>query len=411
MIQHAQGLLGVDEKTMAAVRSGLLGDLLRATKPAFAGEQLERHNLTALNRYAEAINSTQPGQPLELSSLYLWLQTVVTVASAETLYGDMNPLKTGSTLVNDVWTLEGGVQQLTFSVLPSITARAPYVARERLVEALSPLFDPAAVDSLPDVSRCRAEVIRAHGITSPQDIARCELALLHVATVNTAPILFWLIVNIFSQQDLLKALRSECLPLMARGPSSSREEEVTITIGFLQRSCPLLKACFQECLRIYGQPLHSRRALSDTVLTDTRGEQYLFKKGVDVMMPSGVSHTMPDVWGSNAGDFDASRFMNWPDNASREQRAAYMPFGGGKHLCPGRNFATAEILGFVAALILGTDIEAPEGTGNELTVPQSSSAVLGQAISKPRGYANREGLGARIRKRVGFERVKWRFSS
>ncbi|TDZ14056.1 7-alpha-hydroxycholest-4-en-3-one 12-alpha-hydroxylase [Colletotrichum spinosum] len=245
----------------------------------------------------------------------------------------------------------------------------------------------------------------------PDDIARCELALLHVATVNTAPILFWLIINIFSQQDLLKALRSECLPLMRREPSSGQEEKVTISIGSLQRSCPLLKACFQECLRIYGQPLHSRRVLSDTVLTDTQGEQYLLKKGVDVMMPSGVSHTMPDVWGSNAGQFDAARFMNWPDNASREQRAAYMPFGGGKHLCPGRNFATAEILGFVAALILGTDIEAPEGTANELTVPQPSSAVLGQAISKPRGYANCEGLGARIRKRVGFERVKWRFSS
>lgn len=64
-------------------------------------------------------------------------------------------------------------------------------------------------------------MVQAHGITRPQDIARCELALLHVATVNTAPILFWLVVNIFSRPDLLEALRSECSPLMRRQPPST----------------------------------------------------------------------------------------------------------------------------------------------------------------------------------------------
>ncbi|WDK20959.1 prostacyclin synthase [Colletotrichum graminicola] len=302
-------------------------------------------------------------------------------------------------------TLEGGVQKLTFSVLPSITSSGPYNARERLVEALAPLFDLATIDSLPFVSRCRAGVIRAHGITSPEDIARCELAMLHVATVNTVPILFWLVVNIFSQPNLLKALRLECSLLMGEAGVS----EINISISSLQDSCPLLKACFQECLRIYGQALHSRRVHSDTVFTDTQGQEYLFKKGVDVMMPSGVSHTTPRAWGPNAEEFHAARFMNWPQNASREQRAAYMPFGGGKHLCPGRNFATAEILGFMAALCLGTDVQGPDRSETTLMVPGSSPAVLGQAISKPIDFAKGEGLGVKIRKREEFEYVKWRF--
>lgn len=163
---------------------------------------------------------------------------------------------------------------------------------------------------------------------------------------------------------------------------------------------------------MYGQALHSRQVQSDTVLADTRGEQYLFKKDMVVMMPSGVSHTTPAAWGPNAGEFDAARFINWPETTTREQRAAFMPFGGGKHLCRGRNFATAEILGIVAALCLGTDIVQKRGrSAQRLVVPESVPAALGQAISKPKGHAKSEGLEVDIYVREGFEQVNWCFDS
>ncbi|KAK1623163.1 prostacyclin synthase [Colletotrichum phormii] len=413
MIQHAQGLLGVNEDVLHAVRSGLLGDLLRATKPAFSGEQLEKYNLRALSQYATVINRIQPETPLKLSKLQTWLQDVVTVASAETLYGDSNPIRMGSSLIKDVWTLEGGVQSLSLNFVPSITARRPYKARERLVIALAPLFEPARAQSLPCISRSRADVIRGHGITNPTDIARCELALLHVATVNTVPILFWLIVNISAKPDLVAALRSECASLVSEehGHGQERPKKLSVSIGSLQRKCPLLTSSLQECLRVYGQALHSRRVLNDVVLTDPRGNQYLFKGGVDVMMPSGVANIMPGIWGADAGDFKATRFMSWPENATPDQRAAYVPFGGGKHLCPGRNFATVEILGFVAALVLGTEIKGHGGPGKTVKVPDSAPAILGQAISKPKAHVTNECSEVTIQRREGFEYVEWKFCS
>jgi len=43
------------------------------------------------------------------------------------------------------------------------------------------------------------------------------------------------------------------------------------------------------------------------------------------------------------------------------RKAGYIPFGGGKHLCPGRNIAFAEILGTLAALLLGFEVRGTDG--------------------------------------------------
>lgn len=103
MIQHAQGLLGVDDRVMSVIRSGLLGGLMQATKPVFAGEQLATLNLAALGYYAGVINMIEPGEPLQLANLYSWLADIVTAATSQALYGTANPIMTGSTLINDVW--------------------------------------------------------------------------------------------------------------------------------------------------------------------------------------------------------------------------------------------------------------------------------------------------------------------
>jgi cytochrome P450 len=147
--------------------------------------------------------------------------------------------------------------------------------------------------------------------------------------------------------------------------------------------------------------------MEDLTIKDQDGRSYLLKKGVDVQLPAGVTQRNIIIWGFDADRFRADRFVPLTSKATDEDRtckAAYMPFGGGRHLCPGRNFAFAEIVGCAAVLLLGFDIEA---TGMRFEDMRMCSPRLSSGTVKPVG--NGQGLGANIKVREGFANVAWKF--
>lgn len=124
------------------------------------------------------------------------------------------------------------------------------------------------------------------------------------------------------------------------------------------------------------------------------------------MWSAKVTHEMPDVWGEDACDFNPGRFMSQDavtdgKNTEKKRRAAYMPFGGGAHLCPGRNFASAEVLGVVGALILGYEIEGLRAGRIEM-----GPRVLASAIPKPMNKGG-DGGPVTLRRREGWRDVEW----
>lgn len=119
------------------------------------------------------------------------------------------------------------------------------------------------------------------------------------------------------------------------------------------------------------------------------------------MWSAKIAHELKDVWGADALEFDPERFMkNAKRDAERKQRAAYMPFGGGAHLCPGRNFAFAEILGLISALVLGYEID-----GLQVDKIEMGPRELASAIPKP--AVDGDGGQVTIRRRHGWEDVHW----
>lgn len=290
-------------------------------------------------------------------------------------------------------------------------ARREYRARERLVEAIASLCDPNSTIELPELTRRRLEVIRSHGIKDPHEAARVELALLHGATVNTVPSLFWTITQVFARPELVTAIRNEALPLVKFTPASSGgEQEAHFSINLLDSSCPLLLSIYREVTRLANKAMSTRHVMEDTVLADAHGREYLVRAGNTVMMPA-TGHSATKVWGPDVAEFKPQRFLDWSDKASRERRAAYMPFGGGKHLCPGRNLAKAEILGLVVALTLAFEMEDAASPGRPITVPKIEPARLGQGVGKPVGLKEGKKLAVRFRTRKGWEKIHWKFVS
>lgn len=278
--------------------------------------------------------------------------------------------------------------------------------------------------------------MRRHGLTDPTQMARVEFGLLHVATVNTAPTLFWTIAHLFANPELLTAIRNEALPLVTLAPTSSNDDgaeqlEAHFPITkLLDSACPLLLSTYREITRLVNQALPTRHVLEDTLLTDAQGRTYLVRAGNTVVMPATV-HASTHVWGPDANDFNPRRFLDWSNDkkSPRDRRhASYMPFGGGKHLCPGRNLAQTEILGTVLALALQFDVEdaasastssSPSGSGRGrrlIRVPEREPARLGVGVGKPVGFQRGGGggeggrkLAVRMVTREGWEGVRWRF--
>ena len=155
--------------------------------------------------------------------------------------------------------------------------------------------------------------------------------------------------------------------------------------------------------------------MADTTLSDGKGRTYLLKEGTDLIMPSKPLHLLEPVWGGPeappATEFWADRFMQHEKATpeSKARRASYLPFGGGRHLCPGRNFAFAENLGFMVSFLLSFEVEPLDGNWAAFKVPEATQCPFTNTVQKP--VRNGDDFGMKLRRRVEWEGVKWKYTS
>ncbi|WP_273732245.1 cytochrome P450 [Mycolicibacterium septicum] len=142
---------------------------------------------------------------------------------------------------------------------------------------------------------------------------------------------------------------------------------------------PWTKACFSEAMRIHPPVyLSMRRATADD---DLNG--YYIRKGTIVVILTHRLHRNPDVW-PDPERFDPTRFL--PGAGADRPKAAYVPFGGGRRICIGSQFAMIE----------GTLIAARTGQRFVLdAVPGHTVVEEGFTTLRPKG-----GLPMLIRRRV-----------
>lgn len=255
----------------------------------------------------------------------------------------------------------------------------------------------------------RASTLRKHGFTA-EEVGMMELILPAVSTLNAVPTLFWLLLYILQNPMLVESIRKEVyasVHIIQSSPKGGRT--VIMDISKFDIDFPLLVSCYRETMRLVNHSVSNRRMTEDLTITTQNGQSYVLKKGVDVQLPAGVIHAQASIWGPDAATFNPQRFLSSSSKvteADRIRKTAYIPFGGGRHLCPGRNFAFAEIIGFAAVLLLGFDVEP---RGMKFEDMKMRGPLWASGTVKPVGDG--EGLGARIKVRKGWEGVCWRFGA
>ena len=150
---------------------------------------------------------------------------------------------------------------------------------------------------------------------------------------TTSNLLTWLFILLDSDQSELQAVEQELDSVLGK-----REVEVSDL-----RELPRLQAVINETMRLYPPVwLTSRQATCDTTLN---GREISAMDWVLVCIY--LVHRNPRIW-DDPHAFRPERFRHQVDGPERH---AFIPFGGGRHLCIGKHFAAIESM-LVAARIL-----------------------------------------------------------
>ena len=243
----------------------------------------------------------------------------------------------------------------------SITASKGLAGRRKVVDAFVRYFENGGHREASILMQNRFTTSAKHGI-SIEDIASYEVGGSIAILVNTVPATFWMLVYVYSHPEILQEIRKEVAAVVVLQQPSPDEQCVnSLDITALKTNCPLLTSTFQEVLRHRSMGTSIRQVMEDTLLDG----RWLLKKDSLVQIPSIVLHEDASIWGTDAHTFVPQRFLkdnkNKVEGRKRPNPAAFRAFGGGSTLCPGRHFATNEVLAFTSMLILRYDVTPTNG--------------------------------------------------
>jgi cytochrome P450 len=218
-----------------------------------------------------------------------------------------------------------------------------------------------------DIVKARKHLYDREGVALKDQAgnqASFNLALLG----NTVPTAFWTLYDVISRSQLLEAIRGELETNAAMRTGDKGQLTFELDVAALRTKCPLFLSSYQETQRTKSIHANIREVISDTFISSPTTEvTYFLTKGQYVQMPSGPIHKDPNVWGPSASTFDPYRFVK--DNAPLPKSEipnsyAFLAWGSAPHLCPARQFASTEVMLFVAMMVLRFNFR-PGGGGGE----------------------------------------------
>jgi len=291
---------------------------------------------------------------------------------------------------------EGDLPKLVLNFFQPLTASKGYQARQKFSKAFQDWYADGKLEQAGDaVKRQFASNCTKHGLPANTQ-ADLEISVLMAGDTNTVPIAFWLASHILSDPELLKDIREEILNVTKRSIVDGKEM-ATINFSSLLTECETLNSAWLETLRRYNVGLSVRMVREDILLNNT----FLLKKNSMLQIPHALIHRNPEVWGEDALEFKARRFLE-KENTKGKRKKAMMPFGAGTHLCPGRHYVTGVIVSLVAMMILGFEVTGAEN--GEIRVPKQKPLRMTSLGTKPESD-----IEIVMKRRKGFENVQFGF--
>lgn len=338
------------------------------------GSDLDAINRRSVEVLADEVKELQAKGVVRLG-LSQWSRRMMVTATTEAVWGPQNPYR--DPVVAEAWryaqfclfgwfvsnssrrTFETGF--LTFSMFPFSSILFPKLrkARETVAVAMMKYMHNDGHKTASGLVRMRFEHHHDQFGLSIEDVARGELGNTFAVLGNTTPCALWMLYHVFSDNEVLTDVRREVLALVQEEHDEVGNAVHSIDLAAIRTSCPILMSTFQETLRFRAINPGPRVLIEDVRLDD----RYLLKKGSILMIPATVQHSDAVAWGDDVGAFDHMRFARRPTTGRKKpNRVAFRAFGGGHILCPGRHFASNEIMVFAALMVLRFDVKPVKGS-------------------------------------------------
>ncbi|KZT39045.1 cytochrome P450 [Sistotremastrum suecicum HHB10207 ss-3] len=316
---------------------------------------------------ARCANRTFVGLPLCRDQAFLDLNTgyaVDVVAGAEAIRLFPNFLKP---LVARLYTpAESTAKKVTQMLRPVIEERLAQIKEEgklyvnKPVDFLSLLLDYAEGQE-----------------REPENLAKRVLSISFAAISSTSMTFAQVVFFLASMPEYAVQLREEV-------------ESVTAEEGWTQEAlskCYKIDSFVKECQRFRGAGLTSSMRMAVNDYTFSNGT--VIPKGTFVTTLSVIRHKDPQFYGETAKEFDGFRFSKMRENGeSIGQHQAvsigtdFLPYGIGRHACPGRFFAALMMKSMLAHIVLNYDIKMASGKMpeshylNSWCIPDASAEVM-----------------------------------
>ena len=245
--------------------------------------------------------------------------------------------------------------------------------------------------------QARYEVNRKHSISN-EDLEHFDLSVCYGLLVNTVPAVAWTLFYVYSQPSLLKEIRAAVASHVHTSSDPQGRLASKVNIAEVMAGCPLLESLVQETLRVQSTNASGRVVLQDTLLEN----RYLLKKDSILLIPSAELHNDASVWGPSYKEFDPWRFANRRAKGAKQPASAYRAFGSGDAVCPGRFFATNEIITILVIMILKYDLSP--GSEDHWIMPKSHPHITTSILTPMKD------IKVVATERHGFEHVSLEFS-
>ena len=192
---------------------------------------------------------------------------------------------------------------------------------------------------------CRASTDEGRLLTPAEIVDHMSFLMMaaHDTLTSSLTAFVWLLTD---NPDWAQRLRAEIATLdVPRGAALPYEK---------LDDMPLTDMAFKETLRIIPPvPSIPRRTVADTQFGG-----FSIPAGARVSMSSLHTHHMPDVW-PEPERFDPLRFTE--DNVRARHKFAYVPYGGGAHMCLGLHFAQMQAKCFAFHFLRAVETQAQPG--------------------------------------------------
>ncbi|RLN04842.1 indole-2-monooxygenase-like [Panicum miliaceum] len=184
-----------------------------------------------------------------------------------------------------------------------------------------------------------------------RDHIKAQLAIMFEAGTDTSFIVLeYAMVQLMQNPRLMTKLQAEVRSNIGKGKDMVTEDELN--------NLAYLKAVIKETLRLH---MPAPLLVPHLSMADCDIEGYTIPAGTRAIVNSWALARDPDYW-EKAEEFMPERFMEGGSAAVMDYKGndfLYLPFGTGRRICPGINFATSTIEVMLANLVYHFNWELP----------------------------------------------------